>query len=68
MWPVVSQMARDILTVPISTVVSEIAFSASGRVLSDYRNRFSPQMVEALMISRVHMHALTRRQNYSENE
>ena len=67
MWPVVSQMAHDILTVHISTVASEIAFSTGRWMLSDYRNRLSPEMVEALMISRDHMHALTRRQNFSEN-
>ena len=61
-------MARDILAVPIFTVASETAFSAGGQVLSDYRSRLSPEMVEALVISRDHVHALTRRQNYSENE
>ena len=61
-------MARDILIVSISTVVSETAFSAGGRVLSDYWSRLSPQMVDTVMISRDHMHALTIRQNYSENE
>ena len=61
-------MARDILTVPISTIASETALSVGGRVLRDYQNRLSPQMVKALMISRDHMHALTRRQNFSENE
>ncbi|KAF5934672.1 hypothetical protein HYC85_030843 [Camellia sinensis] len=68
MWHVVSQMARDILTVHISIVASEIAFSAGGRVFSDYRSKLSSEMVEALIISRDHMHALTRRQNYSEKE
>ena len=68
MWPVVSQMAHDILTVHISTVASEIAFSTDERVLSDCRSRLSLQMVEALMISIDHMRVLTRRQNYSEND
>ncbi|CAL5444540.1 unnamed protein product [Camellia sinensis] len=51
-----------------STVASEIAFSAGGRVFSDYRSKLSSEMVEALIISRDHMHALTRRQNYSEKK
>ena len=61
-------MTRDMLTVLISIVASETTFSASGRMLSDYRSRLSLEMVEALMISRDHMHALTRRQNFSEKE
>ncbi|KAL7229968.1 hypothetical protein ACSBR2_008505 [Camellia fascicularis] len=59
MWPVVSQMTRDILTIHISTVASEITFRASGQVLSDDRSILSTQMAEALMISRDHMHAVT---------
>ena len=61
-------MTHDILTVFIPKVAFKTIFSVSGQVLSDYRNRLSPQMVETLMISRDHMHALTRKQNYSENE
>ena len=68
MWPMVSQMTCDILTISISTVALESTFCTGGRVLSDYRSRLSPEMAEALMISRDHMHALTRKQNYSENE
>ena len=61
-------MTCDILTIHISTIASETTFSAGGRVLSDYQSKLSPQMVEVLIISRDHMHAFTKRQNYSENE
>ena len=39
----------DILCIQVSTVASESAFSASGRVLDPYRNCLSPTIVEALV-------------------
>ncbi|GJU86158.1 zinc finger BED domain-containing protein RICESLEEPER 2 [Tanacetum coccineum] len=39
----------DILSIQISTVASESAFSTSGRVLDPYRNALSTQIVEALI-------------------
>ena len=39
----------DILSIQISTVASESAFSTSGRILDPYRNALSPQIVEALL-------------------
>ncbi|GJW44493.1 zinc finger BED domain-containing protein RICESLEEPER 2 [Tanacetum coccineum] len=48
-FPIVSKMAKDILSIQLSTVASESAFSTSGRVLDPYRNALSPQIVEALL-------------------
>lgn len=48
-YPVLSVMARDILTVPVSTVASEAAFSAGGRVISEKRGSLKPDTVEALI-------------------
>ncbi|KAL4366258.1 hypothetical protein GQ457_05G014730 [Hibiscus cannabinus] len=48
-YPVLAQMARDVLSIPISTVTSESAFSTSGRVLDGFRSSLTPIMVEALI-------------------
>ncbi|KAJ1696776.1 hypothetical protein LUZ63_005288 [Rhynchospora breviuscula] len=46
---ILSQLTRDVLAVPISTVASESAFSMSGRVLSPVRNSLNDESVEALL-------------------
>ncbi|PIA25150.1 hypothetical protein AQUCO_12400007v1 [Aquilegia coerulea] len=46
---VLSAMARDLLTIPVSTVASESAFSGSERVVSKCRSCLKPDIVEALM-------------------
>lgn len=48
-YPVLQALARDILAIPISTVASESAFSASGRLISPHRSRLHPKTIEALM-------------------
>ena len=48
-YPELAQMARDILSVPISTVASESAFSTGGRILDQYRSAMKPDVVEALV-------------------
>ncbi|CAI0433589.1 unnamed protein product, partial [Linum tenue] len=48
-YPVLSEMVRDILAVPISSVASESAFSCGGRVLSPFRSSLNSNIVEALI-------------------
>ena len=48
-FPTLSKTARDILAVPISTVVTKSAFSTIGRVIGPHRSRLLPETVEALM-------------------
>ncbi|MGC7990866.1 hAT family dimerization domain-containing protein, partial [Salmonella enterica] len=48
-FPILSQLARDILSILITLVASEAAFSAGGRVIDPYRASLDPQTVEVLL-------------------
>ena len=48
-YRVLSQIARDVLAIPIFTVASEFAFSIEGRVLNSFCNSLSPNTVESLI-------------------
>ena len=47
-YPVLSIMAKDILTVPIITISSESTFSMTGRIIEERRRKLKPKMVEML--------------------
>ncbi|XP_060965655.1 zinc finger BED domain-containing protein RICESLEEPER 2-like [Cannabis sativa] len=47
-YPILQQVARDVLAIPVSTVASESTFSTSGRHVTPCRNRLHPNMLEAL--------------------
>ena len=48
-YPVLSIISHDVLTVLVSTVASEAAFSAGGRVVSKKRCNLSPDAIEAVV-------------------
>ena len=47
-YPILSILARDIMSVPVSTVSSESCFSLTGRVIEERRRRLQPHTVEML--------------------
>ncbi|CAM8968209.1 unnamed protein product [Rhodiola kirilowii] len=46
LYPILSSLAKDLLSVPVSTVASE---SAGGRVVNEKRAALSPNTIEALI-------------------
>ena len=51
-YPILAAIARDILSIPVSTVASEAAFSVGGRVLDQFHSSLKPDTVEAIICSR----------------
>jgi len=51
-YPIVVAMARDILSIPISTIASESTFNVGGRVTNQYKSLLKPDIVEALICTR----------------
>lgn len=51
-FPILSTLARDVMAVQISTVASESAFSAGGRVVGPFRSSLDPEMIEALVCTK----------------
>ena len=52
LYPTLAKMARDFLAVQVSTVASESAFSAAGRLTDHLRSSMTAETIEALICSK----------------
>ncbi|GKB44885.1 zinc finger BED domain-containing protein RICESLEEPER 2 [Tanacetum coccineum] len=68
MYPVLSRMAMDIISVQASSVAFEFTFSTSGRMLSIRRTRLTPASLEMCMCLKDHLDAKERKQDKSPLE
>nr|GFB37588.1 zinc finger BED domain-containing protein RICESLEEPER 3 [Tanacetum cinerariifolium] len=63
MFPVLSRMAMDLISVQASSIASKSAFSTSRRVLSIRITRLTPASLEMYMFLKDHLDAKERKQD-----
>ncbi|GKE19274.1 zinc finger BED domain-containing protein RICESLEEPER 2 [Tanacetum coccineum] len=68
MVPILSRMARDVLSVQATSVASESTFTTNGRVLSIRRTRLTPGSLEMCICLKDHLDSQDRIQNTSSLE
>jgi hypothetical protein len=67
-YPVLSIMAKDVLIVPVSTILSESTFSMTGGIIEERRRRLKPETVEWLTCIKDWELAETRLQHSVEDK
>jgi len=67
-YSVLYVLAKDILTVRVSTISSESTFSLTGRIIEERRRRLNPKTVEALTCIKDWENAETRLQHMVEDK
>jgi hypothetical protein len=67
-YPVLSILAKDIFTMPVSTISSESTFSTTGRIIEERRWRLNPETVEALTCFKDRENAKLRLQHMVEDK
>ncbi|OMO50694.1 putative Zinc finger, BED-type [Corchorus olitorius] len=65
-YPELATMARDIMTIPITTVTSESTFSMGGRVVNQWRSSLTCKNAEALITTRNWLHGYTTNDDRSK--
>ncbi|XP_050366274.1 zinc finger BED domain-containing protein DAYSLEEPER [Argentina anserina] len=51
-YPTLSKMARDILSIPVSTVSSDSVFDTTAKEMDQYRSSLRPETVEAVICAK----------------
>ncbi|CAN1215312.1 Putative AC transposase [Linum perenne] len=55
-FPTLQAMARDLLAIPVTSVASESAFSAGGRILVPHRSKVGHDAVKAMLCTKTWVH------------
>ena len=58
-FPILSIMARDVFSIPITTMASKSAFSKGGCVLSKYRSFILPNHVQMFICTQNWLHGFS---------
>ena len=67
-YPILSILTKDVLTVPVSTVSSESAFSLCGRLIEERRRSLTSEHVEMLSLVKDWEQASSRQQHNVQNK